>query len=175
MEIQLSSSAALGASALIFNPTPPPSGTESEGRGAFRDWFTRNYADTDKPTHSDLRPVALPLAPTAALDRIQHLLQGRPRWSVVLVDGKPVTAAGRSPWPWVRGKEAVWSVVTTAPAEVVFRIGPTWPNAGWLTATRRTWMMRFIDGWYGHGAPGGCEVHAESQPDGQGRPRAESA
>jgi len=132
---------------------------------SMRDWFKRNYADTDEPTHADVRPVDLPLPPDIALARIRHALESRPRWAVVTVDGKPVEVASPSRWPWVRGKEAVWSRLTPSHVEEVIRTGPTWPNVGWLTATHRTWMMRFIDDvlvWL-EGRPGGCRVHARSR------------
>ena len=58
----------------------------------------------------------------------------------------------------------LWSRLTPAQGEPLFRTGPTWPNAGWLTLTHRTWMVRFIDDvlvWLEE-RPGGTRVHARS-------------
>ena len=128
-------------------------------------WFTRNWADTDEPSHPDLRPLDLPLPPTQALERIRQLFQGKARWRVERIDGKPVASTAPSRWPWVRWKEAFWARLAPDQREPLFRTGPTWPNGGWLTLTRRTWMVRFIDDvlvWLEE-TPGGCRVHARSR------------
>src|SRR5947209_2442756 len=108
-------------------------------------WFTRNLADTDEPSHPDLRPLDLPLPPAEALERIRLLLGDRPRWKLERIDGKPVDPAPPSRWPWVRWKEAFWSRLMPGQREPLFRTGPPWPNAGWLALTHHTWMVRFID------------------------------
>lgn len=112
-------------------------------------WWQCNWADTDEPSHPDLHPIEIPINPVDALNRIQLLLQSQPRWNVELVNGKAVALSSRS----------------GVPREEVFLTGPTWPNSGWLTATRRTRMLRLIDDvliWLDEGSTG-CRMHARSR------------
>ena len=36
-------------------------------------WFTRNWADTSGPSHPDLYPVTLPVAPASALEIVKRV------------------------------------------------------------------------------------------------------
>lgn len=45
-------------------------------------WLTRNWADTDEPTHADVTPRDLPVPPAAGLDRVAAAVAALPRWAV---------------------------------------------------------------------------------------------
>ena len=45
-------------------------------------WFTRNWANTSGPSHRDLDPVTLPVAPPAALEVVKRAVATLPRWHV---------------------------------------------------------------------------------------------
>lgn len=47
--------------------------------GLFR-WFTTNWASTDGPSHPDLAPLVLPLAPDAAVERVKAGVDSLRRW-----------------------------------------------------------------------------------------------
>jgi uncharacterized protein (DUF1499 family) len=57
----------------------------------FLAWFTRNWADTDEPGDPSLAPVELPLAPDAALTRLEEAVRGLPRWRVEGADASAGT------------------------------------------------------------------------------------
>jgi uncharacterized protein (DUF1499 family) len=59
-------------------------------------WFTNNVADTDAPTHPDLAPLALPLAPDDAVRRVVEVIGQLPGWAVVAVDGRTIRATRRT-------------------------------------------------------------------------------
>src|SRR5712691_10352086 len=61
-------------------------------------WLTKNVADTDGPTHSDLAPLDLPLPPNEVLPRVIGLLGRLPRWAVVSVAGHTIQATHRTRW-----------------------------------------------------------------------------
>jgi uncharacterized protein (DUF1499 family) len=45
-------------------------------------WFTRNWANTQGPTHTDLAPLVLPLPPAEAREQVQSVVATMPRWRV---------------------------------------------------------------------------------------------
>ncbi len=45
-------------------------------------WFTKNWANTDGPTHSDLTPLVLPVTPAEAVERVRAAVARLPRWQV---------------------------------------------------------------------------------------------
>jgi uncharacterized protein (DUF1499 family) len=45
-------------------------------------WFTKNWADTSGPSHSDLYPLTLPAAPAAALEMVKRAAGTMPHWRV---------------------------------------------------------------------------------------------
>jgi uncharacterized protein (DUF1499 family) len=45
-------------------------------------WFTKNWANTHEPTHPDLAPVVVPLAPGAAAELVRKAVATLPRWRV---------------------------------------------------------------------------------------------
>jgi uncharacterized protein (DUF1499 family) len=49
--------------------------------GLFR-WFTKNWANTHEPTHSDLIPLATPLSLEAAIELVKKTVAAMPRWEV---------------------------------------------------------------------------------------------
>lgn len=49
--------------------------------GLFR-WLTKNWANTDGPSHPDLAPLVLPLATEAAVERVRAAVEVLPRWRV---------------------------------------------------------------------------------------------
>jgi uncharacterized protein (DUF1499 family) len=51
-----------------------------------RDWFTRNWADTDEGRYPDVVPLELPLPPADALARVEAVVRALPRWQVESVD-----------------------------------------------------------------------------------------
>jgi uncharacterized protein (DUF1499 family) len=52
----------------------------------FLRWFTHNWADTDEPGDPGLVPLELPLTLPEALERVQSVIRGLPRWHVETVD-----------------------------------------------------------------------------------------
>jgi hypothetical protein len=51
-------------------------------------WLTQNHADTDRPTHRDLRPLKLAPRRGEALLLISYEIGRMPRWHVEATDGK---------------------------------------------------------------------------------------
>ena len=49
--------------------------------GLFR-WFTKNWANTQGPSHPDLAPLVLPLPPAEAVGRVKSAVAGLPHWRV---------------------------------------------------------------------------------------------
>ncbi len=49
--------------------------------GLFR-WLTKNWANTQEPTHPDLAPVVVPLDPAAAAELVRKVVATLPRWRV---------------------------------------------------------------------------------------------
>jgi uncharacterized protein (DUF1499 family) len=45
-------------------------------------WFTKNWANSHEPTHPDLHPITLPLAPDAAAEVVKKAVATLPRWRV---------------------------------------------------------------------------------------------
>ena len=45
-------------------------------------WFTKNWANTKEPTHPDLGPMSVPIAPEAAVELIKKTVATLPHWSV---------------------------------------------------------------------------------------------
>jgi uncharacterized protein (DUF1499 family) len=45
-------------------------------------WFTRNWANTQGPTHGDLAPLVLPLPPAEAREQVRAVVAIMPRWRV---------------------------------------------------------------------------------------------
>jgi len=45
-------------------------------------WFTKNWANTHEPTHADLAPVVVPLAPEQAPELVRKAVATLPRWRV---------------------------------------------------------------------------------------------
>jgi uncharacterized protein (DUF1499 family) len=45
-------------------------------------WFTKNWANTSEPTHPDLTPLALPLPPADAVEKVRAVVGGMGRWRV---------------------------------------------------------------------------------------------
>ena len=45
-------------------------------------WFTKNWANTHEPSHTDLSPLTVPLAPDAAADVVKKAAGALPRWRV---------------------------------------------------------------------------------------------
>jgi uncharacterized protein (DUF1499 family) len=45
-------------------------------------WFTKNWADTNSPSHSDLYPLTLSVTPAAALEMVKRAAGTMPRWRV---------------------------------------------------------------------------------------------
>ena len=45
-------------------------------------WFTKNWADTSGPSHSDLAPVTLPVDPRTALEMVRRAIAALPNWRV---------------------------------------------------------------------------------------------
>jgi uncharacterized protein (DUF1499 family) len=45
-------------------------------------WFTKNWADTDGPTHWDLAPLVVSLSPVHALELVTSVVGAMPRWRV---------------------------------------------------------------------------------------------
>lgn len=45
-------------------------------------WFTKNWANTDGPTHPDLAPLTLPVPAEAAVERVRAAVASLPRWRV---------------------------------------------------------------------------------------------
>ena len=66
-----------------FNPTDrlTPSAIPGAAMGLLR-WFTRNWADTSGPSHPDLYPVTLPLAPASAVEIVKRAVATLPHWRV---------------------------------------------------------------------------------------------
>jgi uncharacterized protein (DUF1499 family) len=58
---------------------------------AFLAWFTRNWADTDEPGETRLRPLELPISLPAALTRVEAAVARLPRWHVEQVDAPAAT------------------------------------------------------------------------------------
>jgi uncharacterized protein (DUF1499 family) len=56
-------------------------------------WLTRNWADTDEPGDSTLRPLDLSLAPAEALTRVEAVIRQLPRWQVERLDREAGTVA----------------------------------------------------------------------------------
>lgn len=54
-------------------------------------WLTKNHADTDEPTHRDLRPLKLAPRRGEAVLLISYELGRMPRWHVEATDGKNYT------------------------------------------------------------------------------------
>jgi uncharacterized protein (DUF1499 family) len=52
------------------------------GMGLIR-WFTKNWADTRTPTHSDLEPLTVTLSVEAAQELVKKAVAESPRWSFV--------------------------------------------------------------------------------------------
>src|SRR5436305_6569041 len=52
---------------------------EGTGMGLFR-WFTKNWANTQGPSHPDLAPLVLPLPPAEAVGRVKSAVAGLPHW-----------------------------------------------------------------------------------------------
>lgn len=46
-------------------------------------WFTKNSANTSEPTHPDLTPLALPLPPADAIEKVKATVGTMSRWRVV--------------------------------------------------------------------------------------------
>ena len=55
-------------------------------------WFTKNWANTTDPTHSDLNPLRLPGSHSEAIKRLVAVVGTLPRWSVVASDPEAGTA-----------------------------------------------------------------------------------
>src|SRR5690242_18703478 len=49
--------------------------------GLFR-WFTKNWANTHEPSHGDLAPVVVPLAPDTATELVKKAVASLPHWRV---------------------------------------------------------------------------------------------
>lgn len=66
-----------------FGPTDrlTPSAIPGAAMGLLR-WFTKNWADTSGPSHSDLYPVTLPLAPVSAIENVKRAAATLPHWRV---------------------------------------------------------------------------------------------
>jgi len=45
-------------------------------------WFTKNWADTSSPSHSDLYPLTLPVTPVAAVEIVKRAAGTMPHWRV---------------------------------------------------------------------------------------------
>jgi len=58
-----------------------PSAISGAEMGLLR-WFTKNWADTSGPSHSDLYPLTLPVAPAAALEIVKRAAETMPHWRV---------------------------------------------------------------------------------------------
>lgn len=50
-------------------------------------WFTKNWANTDGPSHWDLAPLVLPLPPAEAREVVKATAVTIPRWRVEADDG----------------------------------------------------------------------------------------
>lgn len=53
-------------------------------------WFTKNWANTEEPTHRDLAPLVLPVPPAEAAARVRAAVARLPRWNE-----EPSDAPGR--------------------------------------------------------------------------------
>lgn len=49
-------------------------------------WFTKNWANTHEPTHSDLGPLTLPGPLVEAVRRIEEAVRSLPKWQVISAD-----------------------------------------------------------------------------------------
>lgn len=49
--------------------------------GLFR-WFTKNWANTQGPTHPDLAPLVLPVPPAEAVERVKAAVAALPHWTI---------------------------------------------------------------------------------------------
>ena len=45
-------------------------------------WITKNWANTDGPSHPDLAPLTLPVPPNVAVERVRAAVSTLPRWRV---------------------------------------------------------------------------------------------
>ncbi len=45
-------------------------------------WFTKNWANTSDPSHSDLAPLTLAVVPARALEVVKRAVATMPRWRV---------------------------------------------------------------------------------------------
>jgi uncharacterized protein (DUF1499 family) len=45
-------------------------------------WFTRNWADTEGPSHRDLYPMTMPVTPAVALEVVKRAAASMPHWRV---------------------------------------------------------------------------------------------
>ena len=45
-------------------------------------WFTKNWANTTEPTHTDLAPVVVPQPPEQAAELVRRAVAMLPRWRV---------------------------------------------------------------------------------------------
>src|SRR5438067_12382856 len=59
---------------------------EGTGMGLFR-WFTKNWANTQGPSHPDLAPLVLPLPPAEAAERVKSAVATLLHWRVRAADG----------------------------------------------------------------------------------------
>lgn len=49
-------------------------------------WLTKNWANTEEPTHADLVPLTLPISPAEAPERVRAVVANLPRWRVESTD-----------------------------------------------------------------------------------------
>jgi uncharacterized protein (DUF1499 family) len=54
----------------------------SEARMGFIRWFSKNWANTHEPTHTDLSALNVPLPLDAAIELVKKTVSGMPRWQV---------------------------------------------------------------------------------------------
>jgi uncharacterized protein (DUF1499 family) len=60
-------------------------------------WFTKNWANTQEPTHSDLAPVVVPMDPAAAAELVKKAVATLPRWKVESVATNELKLTRRTP------------------------------------------------------------------------------
>lgn len=60
-------------------------------------WFTKNWANTREPTHPDLAPVVVPLAPAAAVELVKKAAGTLPRWKVASESSNELKLTRRTP------------------------------------------------------------------------------
>ena len=88
-------------------------------------WFTRNWADTDKPGDPALAPLDLSLPPAEALRRVEELLRTLPRWHLEAVD--PASATLRA-----THRTGLWGFID----DITVRLEPA---AGGTRVHARSW------------------------------------